>query len=226
MILTGTRADLEKKASVILEKSIGNLLSKQGKVVLAVVGGSSVSNVFTHLQSASLDWKRIHLFMVDERLVPIAHPESNYGLAASHFSQIFPPENLHPFVYDSKSRDLGVRKYEQLLEKLGGKFDVALTSSGEDGHIGALFPKHQSIESDNSYFVTMDDSPKPPSGRMSATKKLIQRGQVGFVLFFGAAKKEAYCNFINEKMSIRDCPSKLIRQLPEHYILVDQEAGE
>lgn len=226
MILKGTRADLEKKASVLLEESIGTLLNKQEKVVLAVVGGSSVSNVFTHLQNAALDWQRIHLFMVDERLVPIDHPESNYGLAVSYFSQIFSPENLHPFVYDSKSSDLGAHKYEQVLEKLGGKFDVVLTSSGEDGHIGALFPMHQSIESDNSYFVTMDDSPKPPSGRMSATKNLIQRAQVGFVLFFGAAKKEAYCNFINEKLSIRDCPAKLIRQLPDYYILVDQEAGE
>lgn len=226
MIIRGTRAELEKKTSAILEKSITDLLSKQDKVVLAVVGGSSVSNVFSHLQNASLDWQKIHLFIVDERLVPIDHPDSNYGLAVSYFSQIFPLENLHPFVYDPKSKDLGVQKYEHLIEKYGRNYDVVLTSSGEDGHIGALFPKHQSIESDNSYFVTMDDSPKPPSGRMSATKNLIQRAKVGFVLFFGTAKKEAYSNFINETLSIRDCPAKLIRQLPEHYILVDQEAGE
>ncbi len=226
MILRGTREALEKKASAILEESIGNLFRKQEKVVLAVVGGSSVSNVFSHLQNASLDWKRIHLFMVDERLVPIDHSDSNYGIAASYFSQIFLPENMHPFVYDSKSNNFGVQTYEQLLKKLGGKFDVVLTSSGEDGHIGALFPKHQSVDSGNAYFVTMNDSPKPPSGRVSATKKLLQKAQVGFVLFFGTAKKEAYSNFINEKLSIRDCPSKIIRQLPEHYILVDQEAGE
>lgn len=226
MILKGTRAELEKKTSAILEESIRNLLSKQEKVVLAVVGGSSVSNVFSHLQNASLDWQRIHLFMVDERLVPIDHPDSNYGLAVSYFSQIFPAKNLHPFVYDSNTDDFGVKKYEQHLEGFGGGFDVVLTSSGEDGHIGALFPKHRSVDSTNAYFVTMNDSPKPPSGRMSAAKMLIQRAQVGFVLFFGESKKEAYSNFMNEKMSIRDCPSKIIRQLPEHYILVDQEAGE
>ena len=102
---------------------------------------------------------------------------------------------------------------------------MLLTSSGEDGHIGALFPKHQSVDSRNAYFVTMNDSPKPPSGRVSATKKVLQRAHVGLVLFFGAAKKEAYSNFINEVLSIRDCPAKIIRQLPEHYVLVDQEAG-
>lgn len=69
----------EQASSVIVEVTV-DFLRIQQSVVIAVPGGRSVVEVYNHLRSCALPWDRIHMFLLDERLVPIDHPESNYKL--------------------------------------------------------------------------------------------------------------------------------------------------
>lgn len=223
MILRGKREQLDAKAAWILAESIQTLLKTQSNVIVAVPGGRSVQSIFQKLAEVDLDWRRVHLFMVDERLVPIDHPESNFRLVAESLRGIVPAASLHPFIYDAAAADNGVGEYERQLAQLGGRFDVVLVSSGEDGHIASIFPNHQLPAVGGRRFVLLEDSPKPPSSRMSATPALIGTAQVGLLLFFGAGKRQALKNFLNPKLSASECPAKLIRTLPQQYILTDLE---
>ena len=225
MILRGKRAQLAAKTAWILAESIQTLLKTKSKVIVAVPGGRSVHSIFQKLAEDDLDWRRVHLFMVDERLVPLDHPESNFRLVAESFGGIVPAASLHPFMYDAAAEDYGVGEYERQLAQLGGRFDVVLVSSGEDGHIAAIFPNQQSPEVDGRKFVLLEDAPKPPLRRMSASPALIATAQVGLLLFFGAGKRKALKNFLNPKLSVSECPAKLIRTLPQHYILTDLEVA-
>lgn len=225
MILRGTRAQLDAKAAWILAETIQTLLETKSKVIVALPGGRSVFGIFQKLVEYDIDWHRVHLFMVDERLVPIDHPESNFRLVVESLGEIVPATSLHPFVYDAAAEDNGITDYERQLVKLGGSFDVVLVSSGEDGHIAAIFPKHQATAARGKRFVLLKDSPKPPLCRMSATPTLIGAAQVGVLLFFGAGKTLALKNFLNPQFSVSECPAKLISTLPQHYILTDLEVA-
>ncbi len=223
MIIKGKRGALEEKAAWIISEAIGSILEQQSSLVLGVVGGSSVSTIFSELAKADVEWHRVHLFMVDERLVPIDHPESNYGLARAYFEDLLPAENLHPFIDERTTPEQSATDYYDKLKAYGGRFDIILLSSGEDGHVAALFPDHPSIRNTNEGFITMSNSPKPPAERMSAGANLLQRAEVGILLFLGEKKEKALELFQNDRASLEQCPAKLVRMIPQHYILTNLE---
>ena len=85
-----------------------------------------------------------------------------------------------------------------------------LLSAGEDGHVGALFPRHHSVEDRHHGFIVMDDSPKPPPGRMTSSLSLMQTASAAVLIFAGEAKREAYARFNDTSCPVADCPAKLV----------------
>ena len=83
----------------------------------------------------------------------------------------------------------------EILAEHGFRYDIILLSSGEDGHVGALYPDHHSVADQHHGFIVMDDSPKPPPERMTSSLSLMQTAEVALLLFVGEAKREAYERF-------------------------------
>ncbi len=54
-------------------------ITRRGRFVLALPGGSVASTFFPGLGRLAIDWSRVDLFWIDERAVPPDHPDSNYG---------------------------------------------------------------------------------------------------------------------------------------------------
>ena len=164
--------------------------------------------------------------MVDERLVTIESKESNFRLLNEVLNNIIPKGNLHPFIYDKDSNSFGIKPYEEEIKKYEGNFDIVLVSAGEDGHIASLYPNHPSIFDNSEHYIFVDNSPKPPVKRMSASKKMILRSKIGIVLFYGEIKKEAYLNFLNKELDYTICPAKLVSEIPESYVITNLKLEE
>ena len=223
MIIHGSREQLAEKAAEILCKTISELLQQKETVVIAVPGGRSVAGIYHSLQQYTLPWSRIHIFLLDERLLPEDHPESNYKLVKDHIGSNVPPDMLHQFNYTANNSSQAVFNYEKELERFGGLFDIVLASSGEDGHIASLFPNHHSVKQEKNGFFMLNDAPKPPPNRMSASYNLIRQASAGIILFFGSGKLGALHNFFDTGQSYKACPAKIIAELPHYYLLTDQE---
>lgn len=218
-----TRSRCEEIAAKTIADKI-NELAKTKEVVLGIPGGTSVTGIFTELLKQQIEWKKVHIFMVDERCVSLNSLESNYRQAYNLFikqlieDKKLPENNAHPFIYDPEQAPSSIKKYDATLEKFGRKFDVILVSSGADGHIAALFPKHNSVITENTTFFLMNNSPKPPAKRMSAPRKLLQTAKFGVLVFFGKDKQQAFENFNDTKLSIIDCPAKLVSTISESLV--------
>lgn len=196
------RSEIERSAVKIISETAADILAGQESLVLAIPGGRSVVGIFKLLKKTdSIDWEKIHIFILDERLVPPGDKESNFKLAKDLFidelikKKSIPRGNIHPFIYDKKNPSFGICEYTDELKKFGGSYDIILLSSGEDGHIGGLYPNHHSIRDDSEYYITMNDSPKPPSNRMSSSRKLILRSKTAIVFFLGEGKKNGFSGF-------------------------------
>ena len=63
------------------------VLSGQEFVTFAVSGGSTPKVLFQKLATAKIRWNHVHLFWVDERMVPPTDPASNYKLADDYLIQ-------------------------------------------------------------------------------------------------------------------------------------------
>jgi 6-phosphogluconolactonase len=197
-----TKTKLDKKAVSIITLS----LKKGGN--LAICGGRSVKGIFKLLVKAKIDWSNVGVYWVDERLVPKLHKESNYLLAKQLFLDKLdiPNDNIHYFNID---------EYKKIK-----KFEVILLSAGEDGHVGALYPNHHSIKS-NSKVLSMDDSPKMPKKRLTCGKKLLLTANTSILLFYGYGKRNAFKKFMEKKVTITDCPAKIVNKIKNSYVFRD-----
>ena len=192
---------------------INEALKFKDFVVIGLPGGRSISHITDILKNDSrIDWKRIHFFMVDERLVPINHEDSNYYLLDKIFftelvrSGKLPKENIHPF-YLLDHADYGLAEYDLEFRKYGSKFDIAFFGVGEDGHIGGLFPKM--VNDRSSLFFILHNSPKPPKNRVTLSKENLLNSGLVILLFIGGSKKNAFEKFKDLNIKPENCPAKL-----------------
>lgn len=215
------------RAAQHLCAKIRGVLAVRGQVNLAVPGGRNVAKIFQVMLAEQIIWSQVHFFIIDERLVPVDHPDSNFKLLQDHF--IVPlvragriaPGNAHPFILDQISVDRGVLHYEQVLAEHGFRYDIILLSSGEDGHVGALFPHHHSFADRHHGFIVMDDSPKPPPERMTSSLSLMQTAEVAVLLFVGEAKRQAYGTFNDAACPVEACPAKLVLAMQDAAVFTD-----
>ncbi len=166
-------------------------LANFDKPVLGLCGGRSVTEIYEEL--AKEDLSNVEIFLVDDR-----KDGSNYDLVMKIFGK------CHKFE--------SVEQYSNLLDKFGGRINVAVFSSGEDGHIGGLFPRRSVLL--KGRYISMKDAPKKPAERMSMSTEMVTEVNVAVLLFYGDAKKEAFERFIDPELAIEDCPAKLIALCP------------
>jgi 6-phosphogluconolactonase len=227
VIRDGDQGRLLQTAGRELARKLREALAGRERVNLAVPGGRAVARIFQAMVREELDWKRVHVFVVDERLVPPDHPDSNFKLVQEHLvgplalAGRMPPDNAHPFLLDPECADRGAGRYERELEEQGSRYDVILLSAGEDGHVGALFPRHHSVEDPHHGFIVMDDSPKPPPSRLSSSRSLLQTARAAVLLFFGEAKREAYRMFNDGPGPVTACPAKLVLAIADTTVCTD-----
>jgi len=215
------------RAALHLCEKLSEALAAKKQVNVAVPGGRNVAKIFQVMQGADIDWQRVHFFIIDERLVPIDHPESNYKLLKDNFidpltrAGRIAPGNAHPFILDASIVDRGAKRYEEVLAEHGFRYDIILLSSGEDGHVGALYPNHHSVMDKHHGFIVMDDSPKPPPERMTSSLSLMQTADTALILFVGEAKREAYIKFSDAQVPVVACPAKFVLGLKDTTVFTD-----
>ena len=225
--IKSTRKNLERYASEVIENCIRKVLKKQGKAIFAIPGGRSVSEIFKNLIGISIPWEKVHLFMVDERMVPLDDTESNFRIAKESFIDLLisnnslPKENVHPFIINTSETDKGLSQYEKEFKQQGGKADLVLLSAGEDGHVASLFPNHHSIKNESELFITVNDSPKSPKQRITMSRSFIQRAEYVLVFFFGERKRNAYNLFTSDDADSISCPAKLALSVKNSFVFTD-----
>lgn len=126
-------AALSQAIAAELKLSIEN----QGRAVLVVSGGRSPVALFDLLAQCQLPWHRVVVTLVDERLVPEDHPDSNAALVRKHLLQGFAAEaQFIPLVTHADDEALS------LAEACKSYIwpTVVVLGMGDDGHTASLFP--------------------------------------------------------------------------------------
>lgn len=207
---------LVQMAGEQLFKILKNLAQSQDRIMIALSGGSSLNDLykFIRVNASLLDinvWSKIYFCFADERLVPLTDSESNYF----QISQTFLDELVRK-KYITQNQILKVPIGHSLAHveysHRVGKVDIALLGVGEDGHTASLFPNHASILSDEHGYILVKNSPKLPKERITLSKNALLAIPYLFMFFIGEKKMEAFKNFQNTKVSVLDCPCKLIQE--------------
>ncbi len=205
----------------LLSDLLTDIATSQNTILFGIAGGQSIQQVLPHLKHHSVPWECIHLFLIDERMVPLNHPDSNYRLIRECLSPFVSPLHLHAFPTESSGLSHAVEQYNRELKEYGSAFDIVLASAGKDGHIASLFPQHPSIDDPSPGFIAVTHAPKPPPTRMSISKQLLQQTKKGMLLFCGQHKINAFNRFLDADIDEYQCPTKLIKHIAQSYVLTD-----
>ena len=130
-----------------IANALRSAIAARGQASLAVSGGKSPIPLFEALREQDLDWSKVTVVLVDERVVPRDHADSNTALVARHllkgrasaarFLLFF--RELAP-TFNAEVLDALVRDAEERIRSLPWPLDVAVLGIGEDAHTASLFP--------------------------------------------------------------------------------------
>ncbi len=201
--MIGTRfvADLDGHAAMVFEDLLRAALNDKPRVSLAVSGGSTPWPALELLSEAELEWDRVDVFQVDERVVPVGDPERNLThLTKSFTSRV--PVHLHPMPVGAVSLDEGAFRYAWSLPE---SIDVVHLGLGTDGHTASLVPGDAVLdECDRDVAIT---GPYAGHRRMTLTFPAINRSGAVVWLVSGESKRDALHRLLSGD---RDIPAGMI----------------
>lgn len=177
-------------------------VSLSGVFHLALSGGTSPLMLYETLafRTKSFPWQHTHIWMADERCVPLTSEESNFHMIYEKLLRHVPIShlNIHPMYIMLKSGlcdrdDKGAEHYEAELRRFlaNHHLDFVVLGVGSDGHTASLFP-HQSILNNKENWISLtdrDNSYKVKT-RMSMTFSLLNNAKALGVLALGNHKQD------------------------------------
>ena len=116
--------------SVQIQNILKNSIEENGQATLLVCGGSSPLKIFKELSESDIDWSKVFISLIDDRIVDEDNTDSNVHLL-----------NQHLLIGSVKNASfISLNKNHKKLTDNFDSFDVAIVGMGPDGHFASLFP--------------------------------------------------------------------------------------
>jgi len=168
--------------------------SREGRPVhIALSGGSTPKALYQALATPpwrdKIAWHNLHLWWGDERCVPPASPESNYGEAARYLLDHVPvpAENIHRMRGEAEPTAERARYAADIATHISdSRYDWIILGIGDDGHTASLFPGATDYASGEN--VVIAHHPQSGQTRLTLTAPLIMRGKRLSYLATGSGK--------------------------------------
>jgi 6-phosphogluconolactonase len=200
---------------------IEGTIAIRGTAFVSLTGGSTPRDTYAALADPSrpyrarIDWARVRLFWGDERHVPPAHPDSNFGMADRALLQHVPirPDHVHRIRAERSDPHEAAAAY---ASELPDTFDLMLLGLGEDCHIASIFPGSEVLASPGPaaeqarvvavYAAHLD------RWRITISPQEILASRAIVMLVTGEDKAAAVASAIEGPLDVGHCPCQLLRE--------------
>lgn len=217
--------NLVAEAIQVLFHAVQTIGEKQQTVTIGLSGGTSLLlfyRALIELFSAMeiVLRKKIRFAFLDERLVSLTHPDSNYRLLSEVlFAPLLEKDllTIEQILVVRTDIDDSAIEYSFQVPNI----DIGLFGVGPDGHIASLFPNHIGLQDTSDGYILVHDSPKPPSNRISVSIPYLKKIPSVFLFFIGEGKRDAYENFLDVNVSKAECPAKYLLGCEENVVVTD-----
>jgi 6-phosphogluconolactonase len=192
------------------------VLSGQEFVTLVVSGGSTPKMLFQKLVASKFRWDHVHLFWVDERMVPPTDPASNYKLADDYLIKPahIPHRQVHRICGEMAPKTAAARYVEEIRDFFGleegemPRFDVVHRGMGPDAHSASLFPGEPLID-DREGIAAAVFVPKFNQWRVTLLPGALLAAKHNVFLVTGPDKAEAVRAVFREEYDPKQYPAQI-----------------
>ncbi len=232
--IRGNADDLARSACEQLTEVLTDAIDKRGTGSLVLSGGQTPRRVYQLLASPSfherLDWKSVHLYFGDERMVPPDHPDSNFGMAKheliSHVP--VPDTHVHRMRGELPPEDAAneyAAELESIYKKEAPRFDCVMLGIGEDGHTASLFPGTSALR-ERKQWVSAVFVPRLNAWRLTLTLPVVNNARQVMFLAEGEKKASIVRKVIHAGTPTEELPATLIHpERGELHWMLDTEAA-
>ena len=180
-------------------QNLRDTLATQPRATLAVSGGKSPIAFFQALSQQDLDWARVNITLVDERIVPTTHADSNTNLVRQYLLQNRAAAATWLPVVDDDADEGSLKNSAAAVEFALQHYtqpDVLVLGMGGDGHTASIFPQAPQFAD-----AVRPDYPQPllhtspitaPYERISMTLAAIEATPHVYLAISGADKRRVY----------------------------------
>ena len=198
--------------------------ASRGRFIMAVSGGRTPWLMLRALALAQLQWEKVHVAQVDERVVLAADPERNLvHLREALVDRVpLPPENVHAMPVEAVHLEDAAEQYAQTLRDVAGQppvLDLVHLGLGADGHTASLVPGDPVLVVTGADVAVTD--PYQGRRRMTLTFPIINRSRRVLWLVTGREKAGALARLRDNDPSI---PASHVRK-DQALVLADRTAA-
>jgi 6-phosphogluconolactonase len=164
---------------------------------LALSGGRAPWEAFRLLADEAVEWSKVEIFQVDERIAPPGDDVRNL----THLRESLPAaalERLRPMPVESTDLETAAREYAALLPL---RLDLVHLGLGPDGHTASLVPGDRVLDA-HDRDVALTGGEYQGYRRMTLTYPVLDRARELVWLVTGAEKAEALRLLLAEDRSI------------------------
>ena len=126
----------EVAAGVLAQALRARLEETNGRVSFAVSGGNTPAPAFRALSDLPVDWGRVDIYQVDERVAPDGDAARNLAALRTNLSDHVDAV-VHPMPVNAPDLEAAATEY---AAKLPPVIDVVHLGLGDDGHTASLVP--------------------------------------------------------------------------------------
>ena len=185
---------------------LGRTVSAGGHVGLS--GGSTPGDVYALAAQLEPNWANAHVWLCDERVVPLDDERSNFRLVQeSVLTRAQAVPNVH-YVHTELGPEEAAARYDEELR--GITLDFAVLGIGSDGHTASLFPNAPGLEERERRAIAAEPGLEPFVPRVTMTPPVFAAAELVVYLVVGAQKAEAVKRAFADEPS-PDTPASLVR---------------
>lgn len=223
----GARDALASRAVDVIVGASARAIDERGQFTFAVSGGSTPRPMLEQLaERDDIEWPRVHLFQVDERIAPDGHEDRNATmLEDALLTPAFLGRTDLAGVWLMPVGDAepvgAARRYGDVLDRVAGSpvvLDLVQLGLGSDGHTASLVPGDPILEVTDVDVAVTDVY--QGRRRMSLTWPVLDRAKEQLWVIAGADKHDALNRYLDGDPTI---PATLPTQA-RATVLVDEDA--
>lgn len=210
-------------------------LKNQEFFTLVLSGGDTPKLLYKKLASEEyrdkINWKRIHIFWGDERVVPFNDDRNNakmaFDLLIDHID--IPSTQVHIIRTDIEP-NFAVDQYRKILhtffDHTSQSFDLVLLGMGDDGHTLSLFPDSPIIE-EHINWVNAVFSKKQEMYRISLMPLLVNKASRIAFMVDGEKKAKVLKQVLEGNYNPTKFPAQIIKPAEgELHWFLDEAAAK
>jgi 6-phosphogluconolactonase len=208
---------VHKRGADVIAEAARGAISERGQFALAVSGGRDPWPMFSLLEENELNWTRIEIFQVDERVAPAGSDERNLTHLVESLS-IGAQGSIRPMPVTEDDLEAAADRY---AASLPAALNLAHLGIGPDGHTASLVPGDPVLEvRDRRVAVTAGEY--QGARRMTLTYPELTRTRRLLWVVTGEDKRDALQMLLARDPSI---PAGRVEPGGDSLILADRAAA-